>query len=152
MFESAACMQDLSEVMWALQDKAGCCSISELAGLTALTALELVPVVWPQTTSPWQSPLNALTNLRHLMLPTPFPMPEIISEDYLLCALGGLPRLEAINCMGLKVSGIEAHMLWCNNSAPVWACMLKSITNSESIRGRPDSTPHWYCKVVDVFH
>jgi hypothetical protein len=29
-----------------------------------------------------------------LVLPTPFPTPEVISEDFLLCVLGGVPRVE----------------------------------------------------------
>lgn len=97
----------------------------EVASLTALTALQLVPLVWPEVRQQWlEWPLQDLTNLRRLALPTPVNVPECVGKETLVAVFGKLGRLQEVNCAGLRVTAAEAAAVGGSSEAGVWRRLI----------------------------
>lgn len=121
--------------------------------LTALTALQLTPVAWPEEAQQWREfPLRALTQLRQLALPTPSQTPECMNQSCLLGVFQDFSKLESVNCMGLKITGLELAAL--NNAcrAPVWACMLRALGIDWGIAIEEGDSKLTNRRVIDLFY
>ena len=126
-------MQDLVGVVWAQRPR-GTASLSEVSCLTALTSLQLVPVIWPWERQKWlEWPLVALTNLQRLSLLTPSSLLEAcIDTETIMATFGSFSKLRAVNCAGLRITGAEAAAVGRRSGAGLWQQLIELSAPDET--------------------